>query len=217
MLPLSSGPRDALNLAGAGCLQLAQAVSNRLFGILIALPLELGFQATPLIRVHRLEVGVRELAMRSRLSRKQRGVGPANAQFGRWRRFGVDSGTRRQANRGCPDHPVSRFEIAVSIEVTASRIARASGQSQRQHNDGDGRQSYGRQFWSQRQQTAQPRLRSRQFAAIICTMRRTRDRHVDHSDSRRGRLRPLFATKSRAGSAAILDGKFESQSNEYNE
>jgi hypothetical protein len=126
MPPLSSGPRDALNLACAGCLQLAQAISSRLFGILIALSLELGFQTTPLIRVHRLEIGVRELAMGGRLSRKQRGVGPANAQFDRWRCFGVDSPTRRHANGGCPDQPMSRFEIAVNIEVTASRIARAS-------------------------------------------------------------------------------------------
>jgi hypothetical protein len=127
ILSLSNGPRNALNLACAGCLQLAEAVSNRLFSILIALPLELGFQALPLIRVHCLEVGVRELAVGSRLSRKQRWVGPVNTQFGRWRCFGVDSGTWRPTNRGCPDRPVRRFEIAANIEVTASRIARASG------------------------------------------------------------------------------------------
>ena len=124
---LSSGPRNALNLACAGRLQLAQAVSSRLFGILIAFPLELGFQALPLIRIHRLEIGVRERTLGSRLSRKQRGIGPANAQFSRWRCFGADSPTRRQANGGCPDQAVSRFEIAVNVEVTASRIARASG------------------------------------------------------------------------------------------
>jgi hypothetical protein len=209
---LSNRPRNALDFACAGCLQLAEAVSSRLFGILIAFPLELGFQALPLIRVHSLEIGVRELAVGSRLSRKQRGIGPANAQFGRWRCFGVDSWTRRQANRGCPDHAVSRLEVAMNVEVTASRIARASGQSQREGNGADGRQSR-----RQRQQAAQPQLRFCHFATIICTMRRTRDRHVDHSDSRRGRLRPLLATKSRAESRAILDGKFESQSNEHNE
>jgi hypothetical protein len=123
---LSNGPRNALDLACAGCLQLAEAVSDRLFGILIAFPLELGFQATPLIRIHRLEIGVRELAVGSRLGREQRGIGPANAQFSGWRCFGVDSPTRRQANGGCPDQAVSRFKIAVNIEVTASRIARAS-------------------------------------------------------------------------------------------
>ena len=214
---LSNGPRNALDLACAGCLQLAEAVSDRLFGILIAFPLELGFQALPLIRIHRLEIGVRERALGSRLGRKQHGIGPANTQFSRWRCFGADPGTPRQANGGCPDHAVSRFEIAVNVEVTASRIARAPGQSERQDKDGDGQQSYGRRFWSQRQQAAQPQLRFRQVATIICTMRRTRDRHVDHSDSRRGRLRRLFATKSRAESGAILDGKFESQSNEHNE
>jgi hypothetical protein len=123
---LSNGPRNALDFACAGCLQLAEAVSSRLFGILIAFPLELGFQALPLIGINGLEIGVRELAVGSRLSRKQRRVGPMNAQFSRRRCFGVDSPTRRQANGGCPDQSVSRFEIAVNIEVTASRIARAS-------------------------------------------------------------------------------------------
>src|SRR5262249_55051767 len=124
---LSNGLRNALNLAGAGCLQLAKAVSYRLFGILIALPLELGFQPLPLIRVHRLEIGVRELAVGGRLGRKQRGVGPVNVQFGRWRCFGVSSRTRRRANRGCPDLAVSPFEIAVRCtEFTTKWITRAS-------------------------------------------------------------------------------------------
>src|SRR5262249_44259791 len=122
------GLRNALNLACAGCLQPAEAVSYRLFGILIALPLELGFQAIPFIRVHRLEIGVRELAVGGRLRCKQRRVGPVNAKFSRWRCFGVSPPTWRQANRGCPDLAVRPFEIAVSrSEFTAGRIARASG------------------------------------------------------------------------------------------
>lgn len=125
---LSNGPGNALDLAGAGCLQLAEAVSSRLLGILVAFPLELGFQALPLIRIHRLEIGVRELAVRSRLSRQQRRVGPVNAQFGRLLCFGVSPPARRHANGGCPDLPVSPFEIAVNgTEVTTSRIARAAG------------------------------------------------------------------------------------------
>jgi hypothetical protein len=80
-----------------------------------------------LIGINGLEIGLRELAVGSRLGRKQRGVRPANAQFSRRRCFGVDAPTRRQADRGCPDLPVSPFEIAVNCtEVTASRIARAS-------------------------------------------------------------------------------------------
>lgn len=120
--------RNALDFACAGCLQLAEALSNRLFGILIALPLELGFQALPLIRVDGIEIGVRELAAGRRLSRKQRRVGPVNAQFGRLLCFGVSPPARRHANGGCPDLPVSPFEIAVNgTEVTTSRIARAAG------------------------------------------------------------------------------------------
>jgi hypothetical protein len=93
-----------------------------------SISLELGFQALPLIRVHRLEIGVRELAVRSRLSRQQRRVGPANAQFGRLLCFRVSPPARRHANGGCPDLPISPFEIAANgTEVTTSRIARASG------------------------------------------------------------------------------------------
>jgi hypothetical protein len=126
-LLLSSRPRNAFNLACAGCLQLAQAVSSRLFGILITFPFELGLQAIPLIRIDRLQIGVREFAVGSRLSRKQRGVRMVNAQFSRWLCFGVNSPTRRQANWSCPGLPVSLFEIAVSrAEFAASRIARAS-------------------------------------------------------------------------------------------
>ena len=125
---LPNGPRNALDLACARCLQLAQAVSDRRFGILIAFPLELGFQAIPLIRIHRLEIGILELAVGSRLSREQRRVGPVNAQFNSWLCFGVNPRTPRQTNGGCPDLPVSLFVIRVNgTEVTASRIARASG------------------------------------------------------------------------------------------
>ena len=126
-LSLSSGPRNALDLAGAGCLQLAEAVASRLLGILITFPLELGLQALPLIGVNRFEIGVRELAARSRLNREQRRVGPVNAQLGRLLCLDVNPSTRRQANRRCPDLAVNPFEIAVSCaEVTTGRIARAS-------------------------------------------------------------------------------------------
>ena len=189
VLALPNGPllRNALDLACAGCLQLAQPLSSCLFGILITLTLELGLQAGPLVGVHRLEIGSLELAVGRRLGRKQRRVGPADAKFDRLSRVGVDTGTRRQANRGCPDFPVNRFEIVVNgSEITAGRIARASGQPQRKDNDSDGRQ-----FWRQRQQAIQPQLRLRQLAAIICTMRPMRDRHADHSDF----ARLLFAAK----------------------
>jgi hypothetical protein len=109
-------------------LQLAEAVPSGLFGILIALPLEFGLQALPLIRVHRLEVGVVELTAGYRLSRQQRRIGPVNAQFGRWLGFGVSPPARRQANRGCPDLAVDSLEIAVNgTEVATSGVARASG------------------------------------------------------------------------------------------
>jgi hypothetical protein len=128
---LPSGLRNAFNFACAGCLQLAEAIPNRLFGILVALPLELGLQPLPLIRVHRFEIGVGELAVGSRLGREQRRVGALNAWFGNRLWFGVNPPARRQANRGCPDLPLNPLEIAVNCtEVTASRIARAAAQCQ---------------------------------------------------------------------------------------
>lgn len=142
-LPSARPLRNALDFAGTGCLQLAQAVSCRLFGILIALPLILGFQAGPFIRVHRLDISSVERAVGSRLGRKQRRVGRANAQFDMLPRFGVDTG--RQANRGCPDLPLNR------IEPTVNRITRAPGEAHREDNDGDGRQS-----WTERQPAVRP-------------------------------------------------------------
>jgi hypothetical protein len=119
-------------------------------------------------------------------------------KFDRLRRGGADNGARRQANRICPGLPLSPLEIAVNgSEITASRIVRASGQSERKDNDSDGWQ-----FCRQRQQAARPQPRLRQFAAIICTMRRMRDRHADHSDF----ARLLFATKSRAGAMQSWTG-----------
>lgn len=192
VLSLPNGPllRNALDFAGAGGLQLAQAVSSRLLGVLIALPLELGFQASPFIRVHRLDIGSLEFAVGRRLGRKQCRVGPVDAKFGGLLRVGVHTDARRQANRVCPDFPRRTFEIVVNgCEITASRIARTPSERERQENNRDGRQ-----FCRQRQQAIQPQLRLRQFAAIICTMRRMRDRHADHSDF----ARLPFATKSRA-------------------
>jgi hypothetical protein len=46
-------------------------------------------------------------------------------------------------------------------------------------------------------------------------MRLPRDRHAARSVSKRAQLRRLCATKSRVRSTAILHGKFEPQSNNY--
>ena len=67
------------------------------------------------------DIGSLELAIGRRLGRKQRRVGPANAQFDMLPFFGVNTDTRRQANRGCRDLPLNE------IEFTVSWIARASG------------------------------------------------------------------------------------------
>src|ERR1700756_1206278 len=103
-------------------LQLAQAVARRLLGILITLPLELGLQASPCVRVHRLDVGSPELAVGCRLRFEERRIGPTNAGFGMSSCFGVDdTRTRWDANRRCRDFALSRFEVVLS------RIACAPG------------------------------------------------------------------------------------------
>ena len=186
--------RNALDLAEAGCLQPVQAVSRRLFCILIALPLVLGFQASPFIRVYRLDIGALELAVRRRLRSKQCRIRPVNAQLDVLPRLRMSTGTRSQAgnhtSRFCTDFLPTRIDL---IDFTTGRIARASGQPDRQHNHGNGQQSR-----AQRQRPIQPQPRSKPFTAPICTVCRIRHRHSNHFDSRRGRLRPPLATISRA-------------------
>jgi hypothetical protein len=133
---------------------------------------------------------------------KQCGIGPANTQFGLLPRIGVRTNRRRQANGFCPDLALNRFAW--------SRIARASGKPDRK-----GHHRNGQQYCARQQRAIQPQPRPQEFAAIICTVHRIRHRRSDHSDTWRGRLRPPLATKSRA--AATMDGKFESQSNNYDE
>jgi hypothetical protein len=170
MRSLPDGPfaRNALDLACAGRLQLAQAVSCRLFGILKALPLVLGFQPGPFVRVDRSEIGSLEFAIGRGLGCQQQRIGPANAQFGMLQRFDVSTDTRKRAGRSCLYLPLNRIWFRVR------RIARTSPCSHRQDNDRDGQQFRGRQ------QAIGPKLRPGEFAAIICTMRGIRDRHADH-------------------------------------
>ena len=201
---MGGGPRDALDLADAGCLQLAQAVSRRLFGIQITLPLVLGFQAGPSIRVDRLDIGSLEFAVGRRLGGKQRRVGLANTQFRLLRRISVRTNRRRQPDRFCPDLALNRFVL--------SRIARASGKPHRKGNH-----SSGQQFWAQRQQAIRPQPRPQEFAAIICTTHRIRHRRSDHSRYEARQVAAAACNEISRRSVATMDGKFEPQSNNYDE
>lgn len=113
---LPNGPflRNVLDLAQARCLQPAQAVACRLFGILIALPFILGLQARPFVGVHRLDIGSLELAAGCGLGRKQRRIGPADAQFCMLRRLRIDARMRNCADTSWLDISLSHAELAVS-------------------------------------------------------------------------------------------------------
>jgi len=162
--------RSALDFAGRGPLQLAQALSRCLFGFLITLPLVLDFQASPFIRVHGLDVGPLEFAVGRRLRSKQRRIGPAYPQLGMLRRFGAHASMRMQANRSCSGLPLSETAF------TRRRIARASGQLQREdRND--------QQSCTPRPRAIRPLLPAYRFAAYIGTMCRIHHRHDDRSDT----------------------------------
>jgi len=113
--------RSVLDFASRCPLQLAQALARCLFGFLITLPLVLGFQARPFIRVHSPDIGPLELAVGRRLGSKQRRIGAMYAQFGMPLRFGVHTRMRSQANRGGADLPLNQTAF------TRRGIARASG------------------------------------------------------------------------------------------
>ncbi len=112
--------RSALDFAGSGPLQPAQALSRCGFGFLITLPLVLDFQARPFIRVHSLDVGPLELAVGCRLGSKQCRIGASYAQFDMFLCFGVHTSMRNHANRGGADLPLNQTAFM------RRRIARAS-------------------------------------------------------------------------------------------
>jgi hypothetical protein len=178
-------------------LQLAEALARRLFGILITLPLVFNLQVRPFLRVHRLDVGSLEFAVRSRLRYEKGRVRPATGQFGMAAFFGMHTGTRGNANGRDPGHTLWRVP---DLKVALTRIAGAACDPHRTDDDKDGPKP-----WRQRRQAIETQLRLRRFAAIICPMRRPRNRHAARSVSKRGKLRRLFATKSRVRSAAILN------------
>lgn len=129
--------RYALDLTQARRLQLAEPVARRLLGILIALPLVLGLQARPFVRVDRLHIGSLVLAVGRRLRRKQRRIGPANAQFGMLPCLNLDAGMHGCANVRCRD--LSRSQT----EFTVRGFARASTQPDRKNKD-----RHGQRFWT---------------------------------------------------------------------
>jgi hypothetical protein len=116
-------------------LQLAEALARCPFGILKTLPLVFDLQARPFLRVHRLDVGSLEFAVRSRLRYEKGRVRPASAQFGMVAFFGMHAGTRGQAHGRYPDHTLWWVP---DLKVALSRIAGAACDSQRKGDDKDG-------------------------------------------------------------------------------
>jgi hypothetical protein len=127
--------RNGLDLAHGRGLQQAQAIARSLFGILVALPFEIDFQAGPLLRVHRTRVGSFELAVRRRLRHQQRRVGSVDSQFRILAWFNVSM----DADGSYPDLTLNRNRF------TLSRIARAAGEGHgAADNDRDGQN-----FWDE--------------------------------------------------------------------
>jgi len=126
------------------------------------LPLVFDAQASPFIRVHRLEVGSLEFAVWSRLRCEKRRVWPANVQFGLLAFFGMDTDTRGKANGYCPDHTLWRVR---DLKLALGRIAGAACYSDRTDDDKDGPK-----LWRRRRPAVETRLRLRRFAAILCAV-----------------------------------------------
>jgi hypothetical protein len=102
--------------------------------------------------------------------------------------------------------------VLSQIEFVLNRIARAGG---KRHCASDGRD--GQELWGQRLQATGPQPRLRQFAATMRTLRRIiRNRHADLSDSGRAGCGAVRNDVSRK-SAAMMSGKFELKSKNYNE
>jgi hypothetical protein len=96
-----------------GCLQPAEALTRGLLGVLVTLPLVFGFQAGPLIRINRLEVGSLVVAIGCALRREQRWIDAVN-----WRRrmpalFGRSTDMRRDADSGRLDLRWRRIGLAL--------------------------------------------------------------------------------------------------------
>jgi hypothetical protein len=125
--------RHALDLAEARSLQLVEAGPSYHFGIAIALPFILGLQARPFVRIDRLHVGSLELAVGRRLPRQERRGRPVNAQFGMQLRGRMDARMRSHANVRCLDFLLNEFAVR--------RFARASGETHRESDGANGRQS----------------------------------------------------------------------------
>jgi hypothetical protein len=159
------------------CLQLADALARRLFGILITLPLVFDLQTGPFIRVYRLDVGSLEIAVRSWLWCQEGRVYPT-PRFGMLAFSKIDLGTSGNANGCCPDNTVRR---ASDLKITRIRVACAACDSNRTDND-----EGGPKLSAQGRQAARTQLRLCGIAAIVCTMRRPRHRHAVRSVSKRG-------------------------------
>jgi hypothetical protein len=148
------GP-SGLNLASARCLQQPQTVADPLLRLLITLPLVIEFQARPLIRIHRLELGHPELAVGGWLRCEQRRVGPVNSKVR------VSLGRRGSL-------------VGVGFDFVLSRILSATGKCHRQRYDREGQK-----LCSKRGPCAQ--TSGVRLHATRCTVtggRSTRDRHA---------------------------------------
>jgi hypothetical protein len=151
---------NGLNLASARCLQQPQTVADRLLRPLVALPLVIEFQARPLIRIHRLQLGAPELAVGGRLRHQQRPVGPANSKVG------VSLGR------------CGRLD-GVGFNVLLGRMLSATGKRHRERQGGEAQK-----LWSKRGQCAQASARSHATRCTVTRGRSTRDRHAHVSQSK---------------------------------
>jgi hypothetical protein len=132
-----------------------------------------------LIRIHGLEVGSPELAIGYGLRGKQRRVRPPNSWFRRSLLFGVSADGHGHAGR-------RRFGFALAkLEFTRRRIARATGERDRDQDSAGGQQ-----FWREPFQAGSMQPPRHKLATILSTKRYTGDRHDNYSVSKRAVVKP---------------------------
>jgi hypothetical protein len=190
---------DRLDFACAGRLQQSEAIARGFLRVQVALSFVLDLQPGPFIGVDGLEVGSFELAIGGGLWRQQRQVRPPDFWFGISNWFGVSTGAQ-----GSPCGRCLAF-VQHRTDFTLRRMARASGKRHRTQNDADGQK-----FWGERFRAGGIRPLACLFATILKRKRSTWDRHGND-------FRSNVPGQRRMRSAATMNGKFESTSNNYDE